>query len=846
MAEPARVVPRWLAAFERDPTTALDALLRGIADVAPYERAEAVDVLLMLFGGLSEEHPHRQALDEAMAAWLDARRQDGPEVRREYGMSRYVDELTQALTALYRLPLPATAGRLRRDLPSFLVWLQSLYSRPGRDPAGALWRAMALTQRDRSLIEEWYRLCEGAGDSLPDHYVDIGLLGLQHLPLAESGELAGGLEPEVLAGLFRWAARLPAGPAARRAFQRRVATLMVLYPRAPKRWREVAFPLLNAYPEAPFQDWLQGAGLKPGRGATPRRRAIPALPPRRRRDDLLRRVDREWTGGMLPEIWALVREYERYAEATGEVEFVVKTALNFSGRLRRLVPREALRLARLAHRWGPSNPYAWTQWAGALEALGEVERAEVVYWEAVRRFPENEVTRNALADLLAKTGRLEEAEDLFRETMSRFPGDEVARSALADFLGKTGRLEKAEELFRETMRRFPGNEVVRNALADLLAKTGRDEEAEALYRETIERFPRGRVAPHALAFWLLRWDRVDEAQDLYLEIRSSFQESNYSRRLAEEITKRQEGGEGEVEVPDFSPEGSPGGVEDSARQMIEPARTAGGEGQMRGGGGEATLDGGDNRESQLREEGAEPLPNREDEKGGGELPVGVADGGLAAADAIAEQTTVYFVSDEEALRSQLDLPPRLVSNAAVSRADLRLRSGENGAVRRQALATVEEVLAADPEPVYPRLVLALHDVNRRPQLVAEAEAFPHAYPLRFLAARVAEKADAWNRLLSDFGEHRPFTLLGRVLSGNGAADPVDAARLGAWVGEQNGSRRGFVAFTAERLRGWLGEAPGEAAASELLHRLTSHREAIEALLGDALRWTADEGVGSTL
>lgn len=261
VAEPALEQVPWLGHFKRDPAGALDELLRGIADVAPYERAEPVDVLLALFGSLPKEDPPWLALDRALSSWLVSRRKDDPEVRRRYGLSRYVDELIQALVAVYRLPLPETAAMLHRELTSFDVWLHDLYLGPARDPAGELWRVMAQTQRDRSLLEEWYRLCEEAGRSLPEHWIDIGLLGLRRLPQPGDREPSGTLEVEVLDGLFRWAARLPPGSASHEAFERRFATLLVLYPRAPARWRQLVHPLLSRDPRAPFLEWLNGIGF---------------------------------------------------------------------------------------------------------------------------------------------------------------------------------------------------------------------------------------------------------------------------------------------------------------------------------------------------------------------------------------------------------------------------------------------------------------------------------------------------------------------------------------------------------------------------------------------------------
>lgn len=851
MAEPALVSIPWLDDFERTPAEAVDDLLRGVADVSPYERAGTADVLVTLFGGLAEKDPGRLALDEALSVWLLARHGDGPTVRREHGMNRYVEELIQALTAVYRLRLIGTADRLRASFVSFQRWLRSLALGPGQDPALELWRIMALMQPDRRFLGDWFRLCEEAGHALSESYVTVGLLGLRRLPDSEGEEVepGGRLGPEVVAGLFRWAARLPQGPRSRKAFQRQLGALKVQYPRAPQRWRDLMLPLLDAHPGAAFLNWLEGAGIKLERRGKRSSGVIPALPPRIRSDDLLRRLRNEPTERLIPEIRALVRDHERYAEATGDAENLVKTACHFSGRLRNRAPLEALRLARLARSWQPSNPYTWTQWAAALEILGKEDRAEVIYWEALRRFPDNPVGRVALADLLVRADRSDEAEGLLREAVDRFPDNAHSHVALAELLARTQRLEEAEGLLRRAADRFQDNAhcrvflaevlarterpteaerllrkavddfcdnaVARNSLANLLARTERPEEAERLYRETI-RLRRDRVAPQALAFWLLRWDRVVEAEELYWQIRDQFRENRYTRKLAEEISRRQGGWRGETEVPDF-------GVWKSAQETSEGGLAS--EGFV------------------VSEEGekSEPPPLEGHEVEGASTrarPPQYAEKS-AVPGTVAEPKSVYDISEPERLHIDLDL--YLLRNAEVGRADLTLRSGVNGSKRQEALIHVEKILDADPDHVYPRLILGLHETDWCRRLVEEVEAFHSAYPLRFLAARESRSDTQWDRLLSDFGEHYPWTLLGRLVAANGDGDPADAARLATWVVGGNCSRQGFEAFTAKRLERWLGDSPGVTEPTELLLRLTAHRREIEDLVGDALRRAADEG-----
>lgn len=865
MAEPEPGILRWMDELERSPEAAVDDLLRGIADISPYERAGAADALVTIFGALPAGDSRRQTLDDAIASWITSRRGDGPEIRCEYGMNRYIEELIEALTAVSRLRLPGAADRLRSSFASFRDWLTPLSLGRGQDPVVELWRVMASMQTDRRFLKDWYRLCEEAGRSLHDGYFNVGLLGLRLLPEADGSEEGPGgrLKPEVMAGLFRWASLLPPGPASRKAFQHRLAALKVWYPRGPQRWRELILPFFDIHAEAPFWDWIEGADFKLVKPGKPVAANLAPLPPRSRSDDLLRRLTEETTAPLLPEIRALVRDHERYAEATGDAELLVRVATTFSRRLRRQAPRQALRLARLAHRWQPSNPYTWTHWASAFEALGEEDRAEVVYWETVRRFPENPVARVSLSNLLARNGRKEEAEAVLRETVARFPDHAPAVTALAELLAGSGRKEEGEAGLRGAVARFPDHARARVSLADLLAQEGRSDEAEALLREAMARFPEKPTAHNALSRLLLSGGRTDEAETLLRETAARFPDHPVARiTLSELLTRSGHAEQAEAlfrEIIERFPENavarialadllSRGGRSEEAerldretrarfrRDVVEPRARALWLLHWN------RLDEAEELYQQILirfgEDGytrrlAEEIARRRAGWTGWsepiDSPVESADDTGADGDELSESG------------ADLELDNQLFTNADVSRADLRLRSQSQDTSRQQALARIKEILAADPGHVYPRLVLGLHEAAWRRRMVEEVEAFPRAYPLRFLAARETGSPEEWEHLLHDFHQHRPLTLLGRLAADNEAADPVGVHDLAAWVERGNGSRRGFEALIADRLRRWFGEAPAESVPADLLDYLTPHRAEIEGLVGDGLRRAADEG-----
>jgi tetratricopeptide (TPR) repeat protein len=131
----------------------------------------------------------------------------------------------------------------------------------------------------------------------------------------------------------------------------------------------------------------------------------------------------------------------------------------------------AVRLARLAFDYDPTNVYAWALIRDGLEAEGRLEDAELVGWETIRRFPENPQWRTQLATLLADSlGRPKEAAALLRETVSLFPENAPSRTQLASVLaGSLERPEEAAALLHESIVLFPDDPYPRTQLATVLA-----------------------------------------------------------------------------------------------------------------------------------------------------------------------------------------------------------------------------------------------------------------------------------------------------------------------------------------------------------------------------------------
>jgi tetratricopeptide (TPR) repeat protein len=138
-----------------------------------------------------------------------------------------------------------------------------------------------------------------------------------------------------------------------------------------------------------------------------------------------------------------MQAHRRYADITGDVYYLVRTASNVGMRLIqsgddsecRARGLQAVALARLAFEYDPVHAPAWSLMRDALAHAGRVRDAELVGWEAIRRFPEDEQWRTQLATLLAeRAGKAREAAALLRETILVFPTNRFLRTQLATVL----------------------------------------------------------------------------------------------------------------------------------------------------------------------------------------------------------------------------------------------------------------------------------------------------------------------------------------------------------------------------------------------------------------------------
>lgn len=492
--------PPLLSRFIKEPDAALMDLLVGGADLGHLGSAEPAEILLRWLDEFGERG-FRPFLDDALKRWF-ARcwgRTMLPEALDDAVLVTHAwcqATLTVAMTGSLLGPevLPLSAGALRERITEEPLFLEGLVEGRARDPVSTAWLAVARHQRDRSLIDQWWRFC-GLPIDQPWYRGECGLEGLRGLPPEGSG---GGIPDELPEGLIRLAEgfsrRVDEGwleeATARREWERIYRMITAAAYPFPDRWAVLLGGLQANIKNERVKAWMPNVSRprSAGRPRPPDKYLQPHPSWTKRAKEIAHRLE-HGDGDAVPDAEYLLDEQARYARRTGDTEYVVKSACYFARNWRVHGAKQALDWTGAARDHDPWNAHSWTIAVSCLIALGRLDEARSRAEEAVQRFPENPVVRTSLAEVLKAMGHLEGAESLYREAVHNFPGDIVPRTGLAEVLKAQDRLDEAESICREAVHRFPDDVMARNRLAEVLKARGHVQEAEALYRETLQLFP---------------------------------------------------------------------------------------------------------------------------------------------------------------------------------------------------------------------------------------------------------------------------------------------------------------------------------------------------------------------
>ena len=501
----------------------LDSVLRDIADVPPYSRALPRDTLVTMFGGLPETDPVLIGLDRAMAAWLDERRCWGAKERRDYGLQHFVTDMDQALRTVVALSLSNARGWVCRNFLDLMHWATPIsYDPTSRLDVSIAGTRAAIQVNNAAVLSTgglrhyWLRVAERAAGSDGRPLLNAALLGLSRLPDRPAGQVPR----DVITGLVRWARRLNEIPKDQAAFIQKWHATRARYPVGPSTWsnlwQDVVVVDHDREPEPIYLDWVKA--LDPKIFERRRRQTVSFEAPSRQElehvvRDVLAKGDAE-----LGRFRNFMMRYEDYARGTGD-PFLLLVATSFAGgRLIEKYPEEVLALARRLLAWAPNDQHAWSLRARALIRLGRPDLAEAVFWEAVRRLPDNPALRVDLANLRAAAGAETEAERLLRDAHDANPDHEPSAVELARLLARTGYDAEAERILRDVHHAKPDAEYSAVELARLLARTGRIGEGENILRTFVKERLQYPIVLYTLAEFLIAQSKpAQEMRDTYVQ-----------------------------------------------------------------------------------------------------------------------------------------------------------------------------------------------------------------------------------------------------------------------------------------------------------------------------------------
>lgn len=489
----------WADELRQEPKQAVADLLRGAADIAPFERVAAHEFLLAvlprnsrnirqpLLGERSTETAETDTdlpayIDTGLSAWLLAQRQVAlPPARK---LSAYAAQVCEALQWPLFFNLPQTLVALRSERVLWLSWLASLNLSAYRDPEYDYWQVLAAHQTDDSLQFFWQSFVVEAGRLRSARYLNLGLLALARLPLSDEDSLRN-LRLQVQSLINRYQRRKGWGIAAQEELAQSLRGVMVRNPSMNAgNYRAFLAELLAPLGEHKTLSVLALLGLEK---AQTMQRHISTLPkysgklsPPALTDATDQAVRAVRQSNNLAQAWQaispLLSAHEDYLYKSGDAYYFVRNLDRCARALCEKYPIHdpeiqacLFQWIHLALRMEEEDPRLWMLWELALRQAGLPQRAQWVLWEMTRRFPDHLPCRVELARLLADSGNPDaqaQAQRLLRQVL-RLDSDNLhAHSTLAQLAIRHKDWPQALAHAQEGLRIDPSNE----ACAILLAK----------------------------------------------------------------------------------------------------------------------------------------------------------------------------------------------------------------------------------------------------------------------------------------------------------------------------------------------------------------------------------------
>lgn len=541
---------RWADELRQEPQQAVADLLRGAADISPYERVAPHEFLLAALprgsrlmnqavlgepstgsmGTADMAGDFSTHLDTGLSAWLLAQREAALPSARKLGA--YVAQVCEALQWPLYFALPQTRAALQADRALWLPWLGRLTLSAYRDPEYDYWQVLASKQDSDQFQFFWQSFVVEAGRTRSLRYLDLGLLALAKIPLSEDDSLRN-LRLQVQALVNRYQHRKAWGVPAQKAL---VESLRSVMARNPSLDEGNYRAFLNALLAPLGEDKAASALSLLGFGQVAQRYTVAVsstnyklkLPGLSGETD--QAVQEVRQSGSLAQAWKAIRPllsaHEAYMHKSGDAYYFVRT-LDRCGRalcekysLHDPEVREHLfQWIHLALRMDADDPMLWMLWELTLRKAGQSQRAQWVLWEMIRRFPGDLHSRLDLARMLAESDSLDDqaqAHRLLQQVLQLDPNNLHTHSTLAQLSIRRKNWPQALHHAQQGLQIDPSNEACAKLLAQAHARRNESGDLQTAI-EHLQRFVsryRGNVDAESYLRKLLQRQQLMEQHQL--------------------------------------------------------------------------------------------------------------------------------------------------------------------------------------------------------------------------------------------------------------------------------------------------------------------------------------------
>lgn len=423
----------WIDELREAPHQAVADLLRGAADVSPFERVSPHEFLLAVLPRTSRSVSGKLLgqplveinesaisdlptyVDEGLSAWLMNQRQAQLPPAKKLGA--YAAQVCEALQWPLFFSLPQTRSMLLSSRAQWLKWLGTLSLSAYRDPEYDYWQMLASQQTDDQFQFVWQSFIVEAGRTRSLRYLNLGLLALARLPLSEDDSLRN-LRLQVQALISRYQLRKVLGTVALEELVQNLRSVMVRNPSLnATHYQAFLTSLFSPLGDDKTASLLSLLGLSTNRatqGPVTSSPSIYRLEPPGKTAETDQTVWAVNNSSSLAQAWQSVRPllaaHEEFLHKSGDAYYFIR---NLDRCVRALCKKYSIRDPEIRSRlfeWihlalliDAEDEGQWMLWQLLLRQVGELQRGTWVLWEMTRRFPAHIPCRVELARLLAES-----------------------------------------------------------------------------------------------------------------------------------------------------------------------------------------------------------------------------------------------------------------------------------------------------------------------------------------------------------------------------------------------------------------------------------------------------------